>query len=785
MSDLLDRLRSAVADKYAIESEIGRGSMAVVFLAEDLKHHRRVAIKVLNPELGAVVGGERFSKEVETVARLTHPHILPLHDSGEADGLLYYVMPWVRGESLRKRLDREKQLPFEDALRITREVADALEHAHRNGVVHRDIKPGNILLEEGHAVVTDFGVARSITDSGGETLTATGLAVGSPAYMSPEQAAGEEVDGRSDIYALGCVLYEMLSGEPPYTGPTPHAVLAKRLSEPVPHVSTLRETVPEIVERAITKALARTPADRFSTAVEFSEALTTLVEPGIGDTGSERRREGLSWGLIGLAGIIAAVVLTIAVQRGLVSPAEDPAATMNHLAVLPCANRLGDPEQDYIPEGVHDEVVNGLGRIAPVEVRGRRSVTRYRDTAMSLQEIAGELGVEGLVECSVYRVGDSVRVTASLLDAPQDRQLWSDTYQRPVEEVFLLGTDVARGVAGALQANVTPTESARLEARPTESQEALTHYHRGRYFTNSWTPDGIQRGIEHFEQAIALDSSFALAYAGLAEAIIMQGDIMGVGDIRPIDFMPTARELVLKALDLDADLADAHNMLGYIRWNHDYDYADADRESRLATELDPTSAAAWDGRAIFLSMMNRDEEALVAGRRAVELDPVAAWIHSDVGAILLAAGEYREALETAGVAMELDPALPSAHGIASGAWFALGNDDLAVRFLEQADSLSDHPLYRGILARAYGKVGNREGAREILDELTEMLERRYVPPRAFANAYIGLDSLDAAMEWLIRAAERRDPSLHWEIRTERIRDHPRYAELLRMMRLEP
>ena len=785
MPDLLERLASALGDRYAVESEIGSGGMATVYLAEDLKHHRKVALKVLRPDLAAAVGPERFLKEIETVAGLTHPHVLPLHDSGTADGLLFYVMPYVEGESLGQRLKREKQLPVDEAIQIAQEVADALGHAHRHGLIHRDIKPGNILLEEGHAVVADFGVARAISDAGTEKLTATGLALGTPAYMSPEQAAGEEVDGRSDIYALGCVLYEMLAGEPPYTGPTPQAVFAKRLSGPVPHVSTLRETVPGRVEVAVTRALAKAPADRFTTAVEFSEALTTPVEPGVGDTGSGRRRKGRSWGLIGLVGIIAVGVLATVVVRGLVSPVGDRAATMSHLAVLPCANRLGDPEQDYIPEGVHDEVVTGLREIASIEVRGRRSVTRYRDTAMSPPEIAGELGVEGLVECSVYRVGDSVRVTASLLDAPRDRQLWSHTYQRPATEVFLLGSDVAFGVAEALQANVTRAESHRVEARPTESQEALTHYHRGRYFMNRWTPEGIQTGIEHFEQAIALDSSFALAYAGLAEAIILQGDIMGVGDIRPNDFMPTARELVLKALDLDGDLADAHNLLGYIRWNHDYDYADADRESRLATELDPTSAAAWNGRAIFLSMMNRDEEALVAGRRAVQLDPVAAWIHSDVGALLLTAGKTQEALEMANVAKELDPNLWQPYSLAGGASIALGNTDDGVRLFEQADSLSDHPLIRGILARVYGSVGRREEALRILDQLTEMREERYVPPRAFANAYIGLDSLDAAMDWFIRAAEARDPSLHWDIRSERLRDHPRYAELLKLMRLEP
>ena len=281
MTELLDRLKAALADRYTIERELGSGGMATVYLAEDLKHHRQVAVKVLRPDLAAALGAERFLREIEIAAKLTHPHILPLHDSGETAGFLFYVMPYVEGESLRDRLNREKQLPIDDALKIASEVADALGSAHRHNVVHRDIKPENILLEEGHAVVADFGVARAVTAAGEARLTETGIAIGTPAYLSPEQASGErELDGRSDIYSLGCVLYEMLAGEPPYTGPTPQAVIAKRLSEPVPHVSTLRETVPTTVEQVITRALAKARADRFSTAQQFANALSTPVPAG-------------------------------------------------------------------------------------------------------------------------------------------------------------------------------------------------------------------------------------------------------------------------------------------------------------------------------------------------------------------------------------------------------------------------------------------------------------------------------------------------------------------------
>ncbi len=274
MPEITARLSTALADRYAVKRELGQGGMAIVYLADDLKHGRKVAIKVLRPELAAALGPERFLREIEIAAGLHHPHVLPLYDSGEADGFLYYVMPLAEGESLRDRLSRENQLPLDDALKIARDVADALSYAHSRGVVHRDIKPDNILLESGHAVVTDFGIARAIDEAGGEKLTQTGLAIGTLSYMSPEQATGQTVlDGRSDVYALGCVLYEMLVGEPPYTGPTPQAIIAKRFSDPIPSARRIRQAIPETIDTAIHKALESAPADRFATALEFSEAL--------------------------------------------------------------------------------------------------------------------------------------------------------------------------------------------------------------------------------------------------------------------------------------------------------------------------------------------------------------------------------------------------------------------------------------------------------------------------------------------------------------------------------
>jgi TolB-like protein len=583
----------------------------------------------------------------------------------------------------------------------------------------------------------------------------------------------------------------MLAGEPPFTGPTTPAIVARQLVDPVPSIRTVRPTVPEEMERAIEKALAKVPADRFSTTTEFIQGLTTPVAPEVVRFASDRRRTLRRRIVVGLVGIVTVAVLTILVVPGLVLPWGNHAADLGSLAVLPCANRMGDQERDYISAGIHDEVVAGLSRIAAVEVRGRRSVMRYRDTDMSPPEIAGELGVGGLVECSVYRVGnDSVRVNASLLDAKQDRQLWSDTYQRAAAEVFLLGSDVALGVVEALRADVTPAESARVGAHPTGSQEALTHYQRGRYFTSQWTEEGIRKGVEHFEQAIALDSNFALAYSGLAEAILNMGELVALpADSRPTDNLPRARALVLKALELDNELADAHRKLGWIKWVYDYDYDTAESEALLATELDPTSAAAWQSYGQILSVMGRDEEAVGALQRAIELDPVDPTILSDFSLILLMARRYREALDAANTAIELDPDFWPGYSNAAEASFLLGNHDDGIGLYEQARALEDSPWNQGALGTLHGFAGNREQTLMILEELLEMRSRRYVSPSVFANVYMSLDSLDAAIDWLIRAAEIRDPGVNlWQIRSQffdGLRDHRRYPELLSVLRLEP
>jgi TolB-like protein len=503
-TDLPAALAAGLRDRYTLERELGRGGMATVYLAQDVKHDRPVALKVLLPELAASLGPERFQREIKLAARLQHPHILTVLDSGETAGHLWFTMPYVEGQSLRDRLHREHQLPVEDALRITREAAAALDYAQEHGVVHRDVKPENILLtRRGEVLVADFGIARALGGSGTEALTQTGMAVGTPAYMSPEQAAGGPVDGRSDLYSLGCVLYEMLAGEVPYTGPTAQAILAKRFSDAAPSVRRVRPTVPEAADQAIQRALALVPADRFATAAEFGRALqppvpaatpapttvatpaTSPASPGMPTSAPVTRARRLPVTAIALGlGFLIGLGVLFAWRRTHAGASESAGPKV--LAVLPFEN-LGDSADAYFADGVTEEVRGKLSRVAGLEVIARSSSNQYRHTTKAAQEIARELGADYLLTATVRwekAAGGAsrVRVTPELVEAGPGhapRTRWQEPFDASITDVFQVQADIAGKVASAL--NVALGDSARheLAAKPTANLPAYDAFLKG------------------------------------------------------------------------------------------------------------------------------------------------------------------------------------------------------------------------------------------------------------------------------------------------------------------
>jgi serine/threonine-protein kinase len=753
--------------------------MAIVYLAEDLKHGRPVAIKVLHPDLSSALGAERFRREIDFAARLTHPNILPLHDSGQADGLLYYVMPYVEGESLRDRLTRDRQLPMEDAIRIAREVAEALSHAHAFGIVHRDIKPENILLAAGHAVVSDFGIARVVEAAGSERLTATGLAVGTPAYMSPEQAAGDRaVDGRADIYSLACVAYEMLGGEPPFTGPSPQAVMARHAMDPLPPLRTLRPTVSEGVDRVLAKAMAKVPADRFTTAIQFAEALerahATGEAPGVPASGrlGWRHRPRTIAGAIAVVAVLALVVIGGRAWRVMMG-----APRLRSLAVLPFDNLSGDSTQNYFVAGMHDALVGALGQIGALRVTWRS--TRFLgNTTKSIPEIARDLGVDGVVTATVLRSGDSVNLQVRLIRARAGEELaWAQAYATDVRGVLTLYGEVARAIARQARSEVTAEQESRLAAARTIDPQTYEAYLRGMYFLQQNTAEDRRRGITYLEDAVARNPGDAHAYAGLALGYAT----LGHGPASPPDAWQRARAAAERAVTLDPELAEAHAALADVRVYFDNDWAGAEREFRRTIELNPSLALNHYHYAWYLLLVGRFDEAIAEQKLAQQLDPLTPVFTADLGELYLWVGRDDDAIAEARKVLERDSLSGVGLRVLGEAYSHKGMHDEAVSTLSRAATIN--PAWRLNLGIAYVKAGRTDDARRLLAQLAAEPATGY---GALAQALIhgALGDLDDAF----RLLDYRPPHawLPWVRRwpgMDLLRQDPRYHALMRRLNL--
>jgi len=679
MTSERDRLQAALLGRYRLERELGRGGMATVYLAQDLKHDRRVALKILRPELAHALGPERFLREIRVTASLDHPHILPLLDSGHAAGLLYYLMPYVEGESLRDRLSREAQLPFEQALQIAREVADALAYAHRRGVVHRDIKPENILLAGGHARVADFGIARALTAAGGESLTETGLAIGTPAYMSPEQAGGEPaVDGRSDVYALGCVLYEMLAGHPPFTGASAYEVLARHALDPLPSLSAARPGVPPAVERAIASALAKTAVDRFPTADRFAAALSPDESAGTiaaaAPPAPRRWTPVRRWATLGLlAAAIGGALVVVRPGRNAAGPA-GAAYDRTTIAVLPFQNLGGEEEHAYFAGGLHDELLTQLSKVASLRVISRTSVMRYAGGGNTLGEIARALRVGSVVEGTVQVVGGRLRVNVQLIDAATDAHLWAERYDRTLDDAFAIQSDVARHVVSAVGAALSSAESRYMTEAPTANAEAYRLYLQGReYFTR---PSRLRQDYETaqllYERAVTLDPAFALAHVALTE-------VHGLMHLLRYDRSPERLARVIAeaetALRLAPDLPKAREAAGMAYGVGRGDFRRARDAFLRAAQGLPNDARLWQKIGFTNRMLGDWDAATAAFAKSTELDPYDADLFLHRGITEDLRRRYPQAVQAQNQALSLAPDFHAA-GLAKGWAYARGSGQL-------------------------------------------------------------------------------------------------------------
>ncbi|MCH7776216.1 MAG: protein kinase [Gemmatimonadetes bacterium] len=775
MSDTVERLKAALADRYAIEREIGAGGMATVYLAEDLKHKRKVAVKVLRPELAATLGPERFVREIEIAARLTHPHILPLHDSGEADGFLYYVMPYVEGESLRERLDREGKLSVDDGIRITDQVASALSYAHEQGVVHRDVKPENIMLAGDQAIVADFGIARAVQAAGGEKLTGTGLAIGTPAYMSPEQAMGlEEVDARSDVYALGCVVYEMVVGRTPFEGSTPQALLAKHAVDTVPGLRASDPAIPVYVERAVERALAKSPADRFQSASAFAEALTTgTVVARVG-----RRR----WRRRSVVGAATAVVLLLAAGGWwLATTTGGPA--IERLAVLPFTNLMNDPEQEYLVRGMHSALMTELAQAGVTVVGGVQSMMRYQNTQMTVREIADELGVGAVIEGSVFWIGDSVGIDARLLHGGTEATLWSHSYGGDVRDVLTLYRDLTRAIADEIQLVLTPEAEARLAGARPVNPEAYEAYLKGRFNLDKQSSADLGAALQYFELALEKDPNYALAYVGIAGVWASRQQH---GFAPTSEAGPRVKAAALKALELDSTVAEVHQLLGVVKLGIDWDWEGAEAAFERAIALKPNYPGARALYSYYLMILGRPDEAMAQIERAVELDPFNDLFQNFYGIDLLFARRYDEAIAQFQNALKTAPNNPMSRTGLQDAFHAKGRNQEALAEWKAMFAAEGERELEEALERGYAEGGYREAMRRAAETWAARSPGTFVPPLGLAQLFAHAGERERVLEWLQQAYEARDPNLPGIgviPLFDSVRDDPRFQDLLRRMNL--
>jgi len=686
-TELIDRLKTGLPDRYQVEREIGRGGMATVFLAHDLKHDRAVALKVLHPDLAATLGPERFLREIKVAARLNHPHIVPLHDSGQAGDLLYYVMPFVEGESLRARMNRSGPLGVEDAVEIARDVASALDYAHRQQVVHRDIKPENVMMHEGEAMVTDFGIAKAVRAAGSENITQTGVAIGTPAYMSPEQASGErEPDGRSDIYSLGCMVFEMLTGQPPFTGPTAQAMIMKRFLEEPPSARALRAAVPPDLDRTLAKAMARSPEERFETAAMLAHALA----PHAGATPPESLRTTAA-----------------------------PAATEKSIAVLPFVNMSADPENEYFTDGIAEEIINALSKVQALRVASRTSSFAFKGKNEDISGIGRHLKVSTVLEGSVRKAGNMLRVTAQLVDVANGYQLWSERFDRKLEDVFAIQDEIAASIVRALRVVLNEQEKKAIGKSATADVEAYDYYLRGRQFFHQFRRTSIQHARRMFERAIATDPKYVPAYAGAADCcsfLYMYWDASKAN-------LEGADSYSQQALALDAGRAEAHASRGLalsLRQN----YEEAEREFATAIALNPNQFEAHYFYARCLFQQGKHEKAVHHYLEAGRVRPEDYQTPYLVSAPLRRLGRkpeadaiLRQAVKLAERHLELNPEDVRALYLGAAGMMEIGQREKALEWVGRALVLD--PEDSGVLynsACVYALGGRPEEAIKLLDK---------------------------------------------------------------------
>jgi TolB-like protein/Tfp pilus assembly protein PilF len=778
--------------------------MGEVYQAHDAKLGRDVAIKVL-PEAFAHDPERlsRFQREAKMLAALNHPNIATIHGMEQSNGTSYLVMELVAGETLADRVKREGAVPVEEALRISIQIAEALEAAHEKGIIHRDLKPANVkVTPEGRVKVLDFGLAKAFAEDSAQDLsqlptvtvmgTEEGKILGTPAYMSPEQARGKAVDKRTDIWAFGCVLYELMTGKRAFRGETTQDTIAAVL-EHDPDWQALPPLTPartcDLLRRCLEKDPQRRLRDIGDVRIEIEEASAV---PAMGEpTGATkniyvRRREALLWGVVLL---LLAAVASIAIWswrssspilvRGGLRPIES-------LAVLPLEELSGSPEQDYFADGMTDELITDLAQIKALRVISRTSVMLYKGAHKSLPDIARELNVDAVVEGTVLHSGNRVRITAQLVSAPMERHLWAQSYERDVRDVLGLQREVANAIADEIRIKVTPEEHVRLSGAPPVNSEAYEAYLKGRYYWETRSEEGLRKAIGYFQQAIEKDPTSPRAYSGLADSY----NALGSDEfLPPMEAFPQAKAAALEALRRDQNFAEAHASLAFAIWNYDYDWKAVETEYKRAIDLNPGYATSYHWYAGYLSGMGRFAEAIAAVKRARELDPLSSRINANVGFILYFARQYDQAIEELQRAVRMDPDGEAPYYYLGLIYLQKGDYRQAISEFEKSKQLSSGGWEPDLeLAQVYALAGDRKETQIILGRSLAKSKRNYESALTIAKVYVALGEKEKAFTWLQKAYVERSSLLTFlsvDPTLDVLHTDPRFQALLTRMNLQP
>jgi eukaryotic-like serine/threonine-protein kinase len=760
---------------YEIRAPLGAGGMGEVYRAFDDRLEREVALKFLSAAILADEQAHRsIREEALALSHLNHPHICTVYEIGETCGQTYIAMEYVEGQTLSDLVHRGGGLPIEAAGLYAAQIAGALAHAHERGVLHRDLKSSNVIITpDGRAKVLDFGLAlrvrESVADESTHTMTQVGLVSGTLAYMAPEVLRGQPANARSDLWALGVTLYELFCGKLPFVGQTPFALVsAIQHEEPEP----LPPRVPAAFRAVVQRCLAKEPGRRYQGAREVQAALEA-TQSGAAFLTVERARQ-YKLGRWALAAVLAVMVLVAGLLWEHFGRASGP-ARIRSVAVLPLANFSHDPEQEFFADGMTEQLITDLSKIRALRVISRTSVMQYKGTQKGLSAIARELNVDAVVEGSVMRVGNRVRITAQLVKAASEGHLWAESYERDLREVLSLQGEVARNIAAEIRITLSPEEQARLASRQVDP-EVYQLYLKGRFYASQGTEEPRRRGIEFFQQAIQKNDHFAPAHAGLALAYASLASVYAP----PHEAMPKAKAAALRALDLDETLSEAHTALANVHLFYEYDWTAAEKELKRAIELNPSSADAHDLYGSYFTALTQFEQGIAESRRAHDLDPLSLLIYSDLLNNLVDARHFDEAVAECRKALEREPNFASAYAVMGLALAEKRQFPEALAAMRKAYQFDPNPTVSLLLAQVQAASGNRVEATKLVHLVEDMAKRRYVCDFEVAQVYTVLGEKDQAFRWLNLGEKQHCDCLVWlqsEPWMDPLHVDPRYVEL--------